>query len=49
MKYLLELLEPSEQNQTKFLLLQSIFDYNNVTVEMAMKRVSYISDVLYKV
>ncbi|GFG30440.1 hypothetical protein Cfor_03682, partial [Coptotermes formosanus] len=40
MKYLLELLEPSEQNQTKFLLLQSIFDYNNITVETVMRRVA---------
>lgn len=49
MKYLLQLLEPSEQNRTKFLHLQSIFDYNNITVETVMKLVSYISDVLYKV
>jgi hypothetical protein len=49
MKYLLELLEPSDENQTRFLHLQSIFDYNNITVETVMKRVSYISDILYKV
>jgi hypothetical protein len=49
MKYLLQLLEPSEQNRTKFLHLQSIFDYNNITVETVMRLVSYISDVLYKV
>lgn len=40
MKFLLELLEPSEQNQTKFLQLQSVLDYNNVTVETVMRRVS---------
>lgn len=40
MKYLLELLEPSEHNQTKFLQLQSVLDYNNVTVEEVMRRVS---------
>jgi len=49
MKYLLELLEPSEQNRTKFLHLQYILDYNNITVETAMRLVSYISNVLYKV
>jgi hypothetical protein len=46
MKYLLELLEPSEQNQTKFLRLQSIQDYNNITVETVMRRVSCISTIL---
>ncbi|XP_021913488.1 pickpocket protein 11-like [Zootermopsis nevadensis] len=40
MKFLLELLEPSEQNQTKFLQLQSVLDYNNVTVETVMRRVA---------
>jgi hypothetical protein len=43
MRYLLELLEPSERNQTKFLQLQSVLDYNNVTVEAVMKRVSSTS------
>jgi hypothetical protein len=49
MKYLLELLEPSEQNQTKFLQLQSILDYNNITVETVMRRVSCISTILCSV
>jgi len=49
MKYLLELLEPSEQNWTKFLHLQYILDYNNITVEKVMGLVSYICNVLYKV
>jgi hypothetical protein len=49
MKYLLELLEPSEHNWTKFLHLQFILDYNNITVEKVMGLVSYISNVLYKV
>lgn len=49
MKYLLELLEPSEHNQTKFLRLQSILDYNNITVETVMRRVSCISTILYYV
>ncbi|XP_069672052.1 sodium channel protein Nach-like [Periplaneta americana] len=38
MKYLLELLEPSEQKETKFLRLQSILDDNNITVEEVMKK-----------
>jgi hypothetical protein len=49
MKYLLELLEPNEQNWTEFIQLQYILDYNNITVEKVMRLVSYISKVLYKV
>lgn len=49
MKYLLELLEPNEQNRTEFIQLQYILDYNNITVEKVMRLVSYISKVLYKV
>jgi len=49
MKYLLELLEPNEQNRTEFIQLQYILDYNNITVEKVMKLVSYISNVLCKV
>jgi len=49
MKYLLELLEPNEQNWTKFLHLQYILDYNNITVEKVMRLVSCISNALYKV
>jgi hypothetical protein len=47
MKYLLELLEPNEQNQSKFLQLQSILDYNNITVETVMRRVSCTSTTLH--
>jgi hypothetical protein len=43
MRYLLELLEPNEQNQSKFSQLQSILDYNNITVEAVMRRVSCTS------
>ncbi|KAJ9593527.1 hypothetical protein L9F63_014920, partial [Diploptera punctata] len=40
MKFLLELLEPSDTNITKFIRLQTILDNNNISIEYIMKRVT---------